>query len=108
MPESTAANNDNGKVTLALLGQKVDNQTNLLSEFITETKAYRAGFDQRLRDIERNNAIEAEKLKATQMDVECDHTELEQIKTKVNLLGGINATLATIGSLLAAWVGINK
>jgi len=54
--------NGNGKVTLALLGHKVDALTKTLEDFIKEERVYHQANDDRVHDLEKVQARQDERI----------------------------------------------
>lgn len=96
------ANNDNGngRITLALVGQKVDQQTSMLQEFRDEIREYIRSNDARVSCIERDHA-----------ELEKEHTrtetKLENLEGQVKAWNIGNSVVAGVAALLA-YLGINK
>lgn len=114
MPENITANNDNGngRMTLALLGQKVDRLSDDVREFIRKTEERRDIVDKLLRELERTQAVEKERLniskeeeKCLRIDIDSANKKIDDIQTKTNWWNGANSALALVASTIAAVIG---
>ena len=80
MPDSP-----DGQITLAVLGEKMDNMYQMLEKHIAADEKAREDHEKRLRILERNSA------------------KMEQ---RLNVQTGILGTLTVVGSSIAAWLGV--
>jgi uncharacterized protein (DUF3084 family) len=95
-----AADNGNGKVTLALLSQDMRNANAKLDQLLEELKAQRA----RMEELDRWRARAEVQLANTQHEVQCQKEDLEQVKKTSNWWNGANS----LGALIAAILGITQ
>jgi len=74
-----------GRIDLAVLGEKMDNMLAMLKKHISSDEKARADHEERLRILERNSA------------------KMEQ---RLNVQTGILGTLTVLGSSIAAYLGV--
>lgn len=78
---------DDGRVNLAILGEKMDNMREMLAQHIKQAQNCHQDYEARLRRLEANSIKQEQRL---------------SIQT------GILGTLTVIGSALSAWLGVRN
>ena len=100
----TAQHNDNNGRTLAVLVERVDVVIRQQGQLLQEFSQHR---NESARRDERITKVETE-IKEARSDV-CDlNTDVENLKTRDWLVGGIATALATIVGIIAAILGLKS
>ena len=100
----TAHNDNNGRITLAILGERMDVVIRQQGQLLQEFSQHR---NESARRDERITKVETE-IKEARSDV-CDlNTDVEKLKTRDWLVGGIATALATIAGIIAAILGFRS
>ena len=94
------AETGNGRVTLAVLGNKVDNLAELLQGYIVEQRKINSAYDDRIRCLEQGQ----EQRKTQIAHLEDDVVDLNK---KVGTWNGVNSIAVAVTAILA-YFGLGK
>jgi len=84
---------NNGRVTMALLGQRLDQNTAILKELKDYLKSYVECEDLRVRAVEIKQATNIEQIKNQGSDI-------DKLNTRSNILDGINGIMAFVAGIV--------
>lgn len=98
----------NGRVTNAVIKRDIEALTETVKESTRETRQYRLQAESRLRDLEQYRARSESQIYSLQKEDETLCSDIDKLKDRTNLWGGLNTGLALVGSMIAAIFGANK
>ena len=99
MADGNGANGQ--RVTVALLGQKVDALADTMDDFIAESRAYRIARDDEMRRLAVDQARADEKIGNAQKDI-------INLETKSNRIDAAIASLTVVGSAISTFFGLRQ
>ena len=101
MVDSTANDNGNGKVTLAILGEQMRRVDEKLTEVRDETRRFHSDQEERLRKVEALTTRHEQQITDIGKDVQDNCTDINVLKSSDRKWGGvailISAAIAGLG-----------